>query len=306
MSALHQTPRERVLKFDCESSQLLGVLHEPVAGRNADIGVLVIVGGPQYRVGSHRQFVLLARALVTAGYPVLRFDYRGMGDSDPGPGRFDAVEADVRSAIDAFLAARPELAGVAVWALCDGASAALMYCARDARVKALALANPWVYTQTAEAQSYIRHYYFGRLLQAAFWTKLFALKVDVRGSVRDFARKFLTARSAAGSGDARDGGFIARMLAGLQTFQNPVLFLLSERDLTARQFQDLAESSADWRRAMQRANVAVEHLAGADHTFSTRETLDEATRRCLAWLSGMSGAPSSLEHAESARAAAAR
>jgi hypothetical protein len=45
------------------------------------------------------------------------------------------------------------------------------------------------------------------------------------------------------------------MLAGLQTFQNPVLFLLSERDLTARQFQDLAESSADWRRAMQRANV---------------------------------------------------
>jgi exosortase A-associated hydrolase 1 len=299
--------RERVLTFDCESKQLIGILHEPSGGRKADIGVLVIVGGPQYRVGSHRQFVLMARAMAAAGYPVLRFDYRGMGDSDPGPGKFDAVDADVRSATDAFLTARPELAGVAIWALCDGASAALMYCGRDARVKALALANPWVYTQTAEAQSYIRHYYFGRLLQAAFWKKLLTLKVDVRGSVRDFARKFLTARSVAGGGDgARDGGFIARMLAGLQTFQNPVLFLLSERDLTARQFQDLAESSADWRRAMQRANVAVEHFAGADHTFSSRGALDEATRRALAWLGNIAAAASGPEHAAGPRAAAAR
>jgi uncharacterized protein len=306
MSAPTASSRERVLTFDCESSQLIGILHEPAAGPRADVGVLVIVGGPQYRVGSHRQFVLMARALAQVGYPVLRFDYRGMGDSDGGPARFDAVESDVRTAIDAFLAARPELKGVALWALCDGASAALMYCSRDARVKALALANPWVYTQTAEAQSYIRHYYFGRLLQGAFWKKLIALKVDVRGSVRDFARKFLTARSAAGSSDARDGGFIARMLAGLQTFQNPVLFLLSERDLTARQFQDLAESSAAWRRAMQQGNVAVEHLAGADHTFSTREALDASTQRCVAWLSRIAGPASGLEGALSPRTAAAR
>ena len=304
MSAL-STPRERVLTFDCESSRLIGVLHEPAA-REAGLGVLVIVGGPQYRVGSHRQFVLMARALAHAGYPVLRFDYRGMGDADGGPRKFDAVDADVRSAIDAFVAARPELMGVVLWALCDGASAALMYCSRDPRVKALALANPWVYTQGAEAQSYIRHYYFGRLLQRAFWKKLLSLKVDVRGSIKDFARKFLTARTVEGGGAAREGGFIARMLAGLQSFQSPVLFLLSERDLTARQFQDLAESSPAWRRAMQRTNVAVEHLTGADHTFSSREALDAATTRCLAWLSDVSGKPSRLADAASPRAALAR
>jgi hypothetical protein len=124
--------------------------------------------------------------------------------------------------------------------------------------------------------------------------------------MRDFARKFLTARSAAGSSDARDGGFIARMLAGLQTFQNPVLFLLSERDLTARQFQDLAESSDAWRAAMQRPNVAVEHLAGADHTFSTRQALDAANGRCLAWLSEISGRAAHPAGAASPRTAAAR
>ena len=41
-----------------------------------------MVGGPQYRVGSHRQFTLMARAFAAAGYPVLRFDYRGIGDSE--------------------------------------------------------------------------------------------------------------------------------------------------------------------------------------------------------------------------------
>jgi len=46
----------------------------------ADTGVLIVVGGPQYRVGSHRQFVMLARFLADHGVPCMRFDYRGMGD----------------------------------------------------------------------------------------------------------------------------------------------------------------------------------------------------------------------------------
>ena len=37
--------------------------------------VIVVVGGPQYRVGSHRQFVQLSRALASAGHATLRFDY---------------------------------------------------------------------------------------------------------------------------------------------------------------------------------------------------------------------------------------
>jgi exosortase A-associated hydrolase 1 len=273
---------ERVLTFDCQSSQLIGILHEPAATRPTDVGVLVIVGGPQYRVGSHRQFVLLARAVARAGYPVLRFDYRGMGDSDGGPGKFDAIEADVRSAVDAFLAARPELTGVVLWALCDGASAALMYCNRDRRVQALALANPWVYTQTAEAKSYIRHYYFGRLLQRSFWTKLLRLKVSLRASLSDFLQKLLAFRGAARS-EAGEG-FIQRMLAGLRAFEGPVLFMLSERDLTARQFQDLIEGDDAWRQATNRTSVSVRALPGADHTFSSRDALDAATRTCIAWL----------------------
>ncbi len=70
---------ERPVLFECEGEQLVGVIALPELRRA--IAVLVVVGGPQYRAGSHRQFVLLARRLAAAGFPVLRFDYRGMGDS---------------------------------------------------------------------------------------------------------------------------------------------------------------------------------------------------------------------------------
>ncbi|KAB8057318.1 hydrolase 1, exosortase A system-associated, partial [Janthinobacterium violaceinigrum] len=60
-------------------ARLVGILSLPAAP--GPRGVLIVTGGPQYRVGSHRQFVLLARALAAQGVPVLRFDLRGMGDS---------------------------------------------------------------------------------------------------------------------------------------------------------------------------------------------------------------------------------
>ena len=64
--------REEAFFFDCDGDALLGVLARPA--EPSAVGVVIVVGGPQYRVGSHRHFVLLARRLATAGHPTLRFD----------------------------------------------------------------------------------------------------------------------------------------------------------------------------------------------------------------------------------------
>ena len=89
---------EHAIAFDCVEEQLLGVVSLPAQA--SDIGVLVIVGGPQYRVGSHRQFVLLARYLAASGYPVLRFDVRGMGDSSGQfPGELNRRNAERAKAL---------------------------------------------------------------------------------------------------------------------------------------------------------------------------------------------------------------
>ena len=94
---------ERFVAFDCDGDACIGVLAVPkLPIATDDVGVLVIVGGPQTRVGSHRQFVLLARALAAAGIPAFRFDYRGMGDSAGDTRTFEHIRTDLFAALDVF------------------------------------------------------------------------------------------------------------------------------------------------------------------------------------------------------------
>src|SRR6266545_4331423 len=98
---------ERVVCFRCQNQLLAGVLAAPEAP--ATRGVLIVVGGPQYRVGSHRQFLTLSRQLAEAGVPALRFDYRGMGDSEGETRTFEAIDEDLASAVDVFFNELPAL-----------------------------------------------------------------------------------------------------------------------------------------------------------------------------------------------------
>ncbi|MCC8999300.1 MAG: hydrolase 1, exosortase A system-associated, partial [Candidatus Contendobacter sp.] len=138
------TYQESPLIFECEGAHLLGVLHSGTLG--ATRGVLIVVGGPQYRVGSHRQFVLLARDLAQAGVPALRFDYRGMGDAEGEFAGFERIDADIAAAVDVFFTQVPGLQDVVIWGLCDAASAALFYAWLDPRIAGLVLLNPWLRT----------------------------------------------------------------------------------------------------------------------------------------------------------------
>ena len=61
---------EECFLLTCADDRLPAILHRPEV--TARTGVVIVVGGRQNRVGSHRQFVLLARALAAAGYATLR------------------------------------------------------------------------------------------------------------------------------------------------------------------------------------------------------------------------------------------
>jgi uncharacterized protein len=279
------TPGERAIVFDCAGEPCVGIVHDAAAGMAA-VGVLVVVGGPQYRVGSHRQFVHLARHLAAAGRPVLRFDYRGMGDSGGEQRDFRAVETDLRAALDAFLAAVPGLRSVVIFGLCDAASAALLSCRADRRIAGLILANPWVRTESGLARVHVKHYYGSRLLQGTFWRKLWSGRFDLRGSAAGFLRAASRAFGGGGNAAATDaaGDFVAAMLAGLRGFTGPVLLLLSGRDLTAREFTDLCGRDAAWAGSLARPGVTTEHLPDADHTFSSRAATAAVNAACDRWI----------------------
>lgn len=287
--------QERAFTFNCEGAELLGIAHlPPLPARR---GVIIVVGGPQYRVGSHRQFLLLARDLADRGIPVLRFDQRGVGDSEGPYLGFEALEADIAAAIDAFLAQCPGLEEVVLWGLCDAASAILFYAHRDPRVAGIVLLNPWVRTAEGEARAYLRHYYLRRLTQRDFWSGLLAGRFRPRDSAASLLRFLahglgLGGRTALGGqgtpGDALNQQPLPeRMATGLARYRGPMLLIISGRDLTAREFEDAAGRSAHWQRLLSAKRVQRRDLEPADHTFSRRAWRDKISRWTADWLQGL-------------------
>jgi len=279
---------EHALMFDCEGESLVGILSE--AGLSAGRGLLIVVGGPQYRVGSHRQFALLSRHLAERGVPALRFDYRGMGDSDGGVRTFERVGTDIRCAIDLFFARVPALKDVVIWGLCDAASAALFYAHQDARVSGLILVNPWVRTQQGVARARLRHYYLRRLLQSSLWQKVARGEFNFREAAGAFGRFVIDAmgpRRSPGIHDepsASEPPLPDRMEDGLRRFHGKVLFILSGNDLTAQEFKDVIAGSRRWRRLLARDRVTRYDLAEANHTFARRDWRDQVARWTESWV----------------------
>jgi exosortase A-associated hydrolase 1 len=285
------TYSEQALVFDCGGESLIGVLSG--AALTAGRGVLIVVGGPQYRVGSHRQFTLLARHLAERGIPALRFDYRGMGDSDGEMRTFERVGADIRCAIDRFFASVPGLKDVVIWGLCDAASAALFYAHQDARVSGLVLLNPWVRTEQGVARARLRHYYVRRLFQASLWQKVARGEFNVRGAAAALGKFAVDAMGRGSSSGTVEESPVSeaplpdRMEDGLRRFQGSVLLILSGNDLTAQEFKDVAASSRRWRRLLAGDRVTRYDLPEANHTFARRDWRDQVARWTEAWIKSL-------------------
>lgn len=282
---------ERPVIFRCADADLLGILHP--AETTADVLVIVVVGGHQYRIGSHRQFVQLARALAHAGIPAMRFDHRGYGDSEGDLHRYWRIGPDIAAAIDAGTAATG-VSRVILWGLCDGASAICFYAPDDPRVAGIVLANPWVRSEHTQSQAYLRSYYPQRLKQVDFWRNLAAGRIDVRQAGYTLARMIRRragggAPTAISDGPEPDDGpptdLPTAVMHDLHRFDGPTLLLLSGDDITASEFR-YAAATPPWRRRLRRKgqSLTTQMFAGADHTFSRDGTKVQVEQSTVAWV----------------------
>jgi len=259
------------LSFYCGPDQLVGLLHLPA--RPKSCGVVIVAGAPQYRVGSHRQFVLLARDLAATGFPVLRFDYRGTGDSDGEFAGFNNIDDDIRSAIDTFFHHATGMREVALWGLCDGASAIAFYAGTDPRVSAMVLVNPWVRDDATLAQARIRYYYARQLVSPVFWGRLVTGKVNViRSLVSAMATLWVTVKNFVKNNSSQMTeqnyqSLSRRVILGLKNFSGRILIILSGADITAQEFN----ASVISRKTPIHPFITVKHLAEANHTYSSIE-----------------------------------
>jgi len=282
---------ERPLVFRCNDHPLVGILHQPGVNKKRQ-GVLIVTGGPQYRVGSHRQFVLLAREIAAAGYPVFRFDYHGMGDSGGPPADFTACQADIAAAISVF----KQEAGIAefvLWGLCDAASACLISILHGTQPSGLVLINPWVRSDEGLARSHLRHYYLRRFFSREFRDKLLAGDLNIGKIFRDFretCRNAFSRRTKSSGPEATsppktaNQNFRHQMRDGLARFEKPVLLVLCGDDLTAKEFVDYTNRDELWRGLLGRQSVVKKALPDADHTFSRQDWRRTISGWTIEWL----------------------
>lgn len=262
---------ETPVVINCDGEELIGIVNFP---ENASLGVVFVAGGDQYRVGSHRIFVQLARALAEQGIASLRFDHRGVGDSPkPSGSSFEQLLPDIRAAIKTFSSKCPRVHRFCLAGLCDGASAILIAGHQIQGVGALVLLNPWVHNHDLEARVRLTTYYGSRLRSKNFWGKLFKGQLDLAasiGSLMNYMREFISARlkKPAELSEQNEIYYVERMCSGAQNFVGPILIVLSGQDLVAQQFKHLASSEKDWKDVLGRDDVEIVGANSADHTFT--------------------------------------
>ncbi|BDI61274.1 hydrolase 1, exosortase A system-associated [Qipengyuania nanhaisediminis] len=257
MSRLHFT-------FGCKSLALAGTL-DTAPGST---GLLIVTGGNEVRSGAYSSQSRLAARIAKAGFPVFRFDRRGVGDSEGENRGFKASGSDISAALEAFRAMAPQVQRVVAFGNCDAASALML--AGGAGFDGLILSNPWVIESDAEepvhAPSAIRARYLEKLTRPGEIMRLLRGGVDLRKLARGLAR---SVRPGGGT-----NSLAQEVRAGLDHFEGGTVILLATGDRTAQVF----ESSWD-------ANdPRIHRCPGADHSYSSPDHAAWLEREVLAAL----------------------
>ena len=227
----------RHFTFSCEGAALAGSIDMAAA----TTGLLIVSGGNEVRSGPFGSQAALADRIATAGFPVMRFDRRGVGDSEGENVTFAASAADIAAALNAFRAHVPTLKRIVAFGNCDAASALML--AEGAGCNALVLANPWTFEpeveEPAEAEvvsepepqmtpQLLRRHYFKRLTDPRALLRLVTGKVEVG--------KLATSLKEAVKPASGPTSLAQQMAAGLERFAGSAAILIAEHDRTAQAF----------------------------------------------------------------------
>jgi exosortase A-associated hydrolase 1 len=253
---------QRAISFFCQGSSLVGIVDVPE--RPLPRGLLLLADGPQYRVGGQRQFTLLSRALAVRGIPVMRFDRRGMGDSEGSPRESDAIDDDIAAALKEFFIHMPDMNEVVLLGLGDAAAAAALYAPRDARVRGLVLLNPG--TGERQAPDTLGHHYLARLGEVAFWKRLATGRLDFAASAQALRQNVRERR----------GALSRRVAASLAAFPGQVLLVVGGADGAAQEAAHLLS-----RRHPRHKRVDV---PGAGHSFAGSAWREQVAASSANWL----------------------
>jgi len=128
----------------------MGIVTRTPSSASGRPGLIVLNAGVIHRVGPHRMNVALARRSADAGFPAMRYDLGGLGDSraqqrhGADPTFRERAVADTRAAMDCLERAEGVREFV-LFGLCSGADNGLATALADRRVVGLVLVDPYTW-----------------------------------------------------------------------------------------------------------------------------------------------------------------
>lgn len=236
--------------FGCGSMTLAGTL-DTAPGTT---GLLIISGGNEIRSGAFGGQAELAARIARAGFPVFRFDRRGVGDSEGKNRGFRHSHRDITTALEAFRAMAPQISRVVGFGNCDAASALML--AGGAGLDGLVLSNPWTIEHDTGADdanapppAAIRARYLEKLKSPREIGRLLSGGIDLRKLARGLAQSI---------GPAAPPSTLAQELRdGLANYVGEVRFLLATADRTAQVFES----------AWDKTDPRIRRCEGAGHAY---------------------------------------
>jgi pimeloyl-ACP methyl ester carboxylesterase len=234
---------------------------------------VLLNSGILHHVGASRLYVQVARRLAAAGHATLRFDFSGIGDSEPRRDTLSAAESAVvetREAMDLLQGRKGGTDRFVLFGLCSGADMGFKKAGVDDRVVGLVQLDPFAY----RTRGFYVHHYGPKLVSVDAWRNY----VSVR--VRRWRAKRAAARVPAGAPQEEVLEYVApeyrrifppreETQARLQALVDRKVQLLNVFSSGMPEHYNHAEQyRASFPDLDFRDQLQVEFVRGADHTFT--------------------------------------
>jgi len=294
--------------------QLSGILHLPKTTAVRPVAIMLLSPGVKMRVGPHRLYNKMTERFLCLGFPVLRFDYYGLGDSEGDLPESVLVEVyntiqtgrfvpDTIDAMD-WMQREHGVSRFIASGLCGGAISGLLAAERDHRLEALlALGIPvsfegseqhWGRYITRGQLKELSHGYVRRLSEPGAWLRFLTFQSDYRVIWRSMRERYTTptktttaAPATAATNDAPPSNLnpqFAPAFFSMLERSRPMLLLFGGADRWMWEFEEKFESPNATRLAPYRAGYEKHTIDSANHILSDEQWLTEMLDLSEAWL----------------------